>query len=189
MLWGSCVCAQSLQSSLTLYDPMDYSPTGSSVHGILSGKNTEVGCHARVGGFNHVQKSKVHVFKVKINVVSILRTTTIVVVLPLFATFFFCHFLPSSSFLFPRYLRINLNSTDITNLENKRRDQTNVPFYFNLARIPKSLWFLFLFCFADSFSELDHNQPLETELIIHMFFEIYWMNKRERKQLNCLPCS
>ena len=30
-----CVCAKSLQSCLTLCDPMDYSPPGSSVHGIL----------------------------------------------------------------------------------------------------------------------------------------------------------
>ena len=29
------VCAQSLQSCLTLYDPMDSSPTGSSVHGVV----------------------------------------------------------------------------------------------------------------------------------------------------------
>ena len=30
-----CVCAKSLQSCLTLCDPMDCSPPGSSVHGIL----------------------------------------------------------------------------------------------------------------------------------------------------------
>ena len=30
-----CVCAKSLQSCLTLWDPMDHSPLGSSVHGIL----------------------------------------------------------------------------------------------------------------------------------------------------------
>ena len=29
------LCAKSLQSFLTLYDPMDYSPSSSSVHGIL----------------------------------------------------------------------------------------------------------------------------------------------------------
>ena len=29
------LCAQSLQSCLTLCNPMDYSPPGSSVHGIL----------------------------------------------------------------------------------------------------------------------------------------------------------
>ena len=33
--FGLCVCAESLQSCLTLCDPMDYSPTGSSVHGIF----------------------------------------------------------------------------------------------------------------------------------------------------------
>ena len=54
-----------------------------------------------------------------------------------------------------------------------------MPFYFNLAAAAaaKSLQLEFPnpsdFCFADSFSELDHNQPLETELIIHMFSEIY----------------
>ena len=38
--WGiwSCMCAKSLQSCLTLYDPMDCSPPGSSVHGILQAK-------------------------------------------------------------------------------------------------------------------------------------------------------
>ena len=44
LLWG-CVCAQLLQSCLTLCDPMDYSPPGSSVHGIFLGKHIEVGCH------------------------------------------------------------------------------------------------------------------------------------------------
>ena len=33
-----CVCAESLQSCLTLCDPMDYSPAGSSVHGILQAR-------------------------------------------------------------------------------------------------------------------------------------------------------
>ena len=39
----TCVtcCAQSLQSCLTLWDPMDYSPPGSSVHGILLAKILE----------------------------------------------------------------------------------------------------------------------------------------------------
>ena len=31
--------------SATLWDPMDCSPPGSSVHGILQGKNIGVGCH------------------------------------------------------------------------------------------------------------------------------------------------
>ena len=33
------VCAQSLQSCLTLCNPMDYSLPGSSVHGILQARN------------------------------------------------------------------------------------------------------------------------------------------------------
>ena len=33
------------QSSPTLHDPMDCSPSGSSVHGIFPGKSTGVGCH------------------------------------------------------------------------------------------------------------------------------------------------
>ena len=35
------VCAKSLQSCLTLYDPMDCSPPGSSVHGILQARILE----------------------------------------------------------------------------------------------------------------------------------------------------
>ena len=34
------------QSCLTLCDPTDCSPPGSSVHGNSPGKNTGVGCHA-----------------------------------------------------------------------------------------------------------------------------------------------
>ena len=34
------------QSCLTLYNPMDHSLPGSSVHGIFPGKNTRVGCHS-----------------------------------------------------------------------------------------------------------------------------------------------
>ena len=37
--------AKSLQSCLTLCDPIDGSPPGSPVPGILPGKNTGVGCH------------------------------------------------------------------------------------------------------------------------------------------------
>ena len=33
------------QSCLSLCDPMDFSPLGSSVHGDSPGKNTEMGCH------------------------------------------------------------------------------------------------------------------------------------------------
>ena len=36
-----CVCAKSLQSWLTLSDPVDYSPPGSSVHGILQARTLE----------------------------------------------------------------------------------------------------------------------------------------------------
>ena len=36
-----CVCAESLQSCLTLYDHMDYSLPGSSVHGILQARILE----------------------------------------------------------------------------------------------------------------------------------------------------
>ena len=41
----TCVCLPA-QSCLTLCDPMDCSPPGSSVHGNSPGKNTGVGCHA-----------------------------------------------------------------------------------------------------------------------------------------------
>ena len=48
----SCVLAVCLvaQSRLTLFDPMDCSPQGSSVHGDSPGKNTGVGCHALLQG-------------------------------------------------------------------------------------------------------------------------------------------
>ena len=42
----ACVHAMLLQSCLTLCNPVDYSPLGSSLRGISSGKNTGVGCHA-----------------------------------------------------------------------------------------------------------------------------------------------
>ena len=35
------VCAKSLQSCLTLCDPMDYGPSGSSVHGVLQAEILE----------------------------------------------------------------------------------------------------------------------------------------------------
>ena len=38
------------QSCLTLCDPMDCSPSDSSVHGDSPGKNTGVGCHALLQG-------------------------------------------------------------------------------------------------------------------------------------------
>ena len=43
---AGCVhAAKSLQLCLTLCDPMDCSPPGSSVHGDFPGKNTGVSCH------------------------------------------------------------------------------------------------------------------------------------------------
>ena len=39
----------------TLYDPMDCSPSGSSVHGVSLGKNTGVGCHALLQGIFPIQ--------------------------------------------------------------------------------------------------------------------------------------
>ena len=40
------VCMLNHFSRVRLYAPMDCSQSGSSVHGILQGKNTRVGCHA-----------------------------------------------------------------------------------------------------------------------------------------------
>ena len=52
--------AKSLQSYPTLSDPMDCSPTGSSVHGASPGKNTGVGCHALLQGIFPTQGSNWH---------------------------------------------------------------------------------------------------------------------------------
>ena len=38
------------QLGLTLCNPMDYSPPGSSIHGDFPGKNTRVGCHVLFQG-------------------------------------------------------------------------------------------------------------------------------------------
>ena len=46
----ACKHAKSLQSCLTLCDPMDYSQPGSSVYGHSPDKNTGVGCHALLQG-------------------------------------------------------------------------------------------------------------------------------------------
>ena len=46
-LAGRC-WPQSLQSFLTLCDPMDCSSLGCSIFGILPGENTGVGCHVLV---------------------------------------------------------------------------------------------------------------------------------------------
>ena len=42
---GAAAAAKSLQSCPTLCDPIDGSPPGSPIPGILQGKNTGVGCH------------------------------------------------------------------------------------------------------------------------------------------------
>ena len=53
-----CVCASSVaQSCLTPCNPMDYSPPGSSVHGIFPGKNTAEGCHFLLQGIISTQGS------------------------------------------------------------------------------------------------------------------------------------
>ena len=46
------------QSCLTLCDPMDCSPPGSSLHGDSPGNNTEVGCHALLQGILPIQGLK-----------------------------------------------------------------------------------------------------------------------------------
>ena len=46
------------QSCLTIFDPMDCSPRGSSVHGGSPGKNTGVGCHALLQEIFPAQRSK-----------------------------------------------------------------------------------------------------------------------------------
>ena len=43
--WDCCCCLVA-QSCLTLCDPVDCSPPGSSVHGILQARVTGVGCHS-----------------------------------------------------------------------------------------------------------------------------------------------
>ena len=56
--WKEGVCAVLClvtQSHLTLCDPMDYSPPGSSVHGGSPGKNARVYCHAFLQGIFSTQ--------------------------------------------------------------------------------------------------------------------------------------
>ena len=53
-----CVCVLSLQSCLTLCDPMGCSPPGSSVHGDSPGKKSGVGGHALLQGAVLIQGSK-----------------------------------------------------------------------------------------------------------------------------------
>ena len=53
-----CVCEKSLQSCSTLCNPMDCSPPGSSVPGILQTRITEVCCHALLQGIFPAQGLK-----------------------------------------------------------------------------------------------------------------------------------
>ena len=50
------LCCLAAQSCLTLCDPMDCSPSGSSVHGDCPGKNTGVGYHALLQGIFPTQR-------------------------------------------------------------------------------------------------------------------------------------
>ena len=56
----TCMCAKSLQLCLTLYDATECSLPGSSVHGILPGKNTGVDCCALLQGIFTIQGSNPH---------------------------------------------------------------------------------------------------------------------------------
>ena len=52
--------AKVTQSCLTLCNPMNYSPSGSSVHGIFPGNNTGVACHSLLQGIFLIQGSNSH---------------------------------------------------------------------------------------------------------------------------------
>ena len=54
------LCGASLLSCLTLCNPMDCSPPGSSVHRDSPGKNTGMGCHALLQGIFPAQGSNLH---------------------------------------------------------------------------------------------------------------------------------
>ena len=56
-----CVRAQWLQPCPTLCDPMDCSPSGSSVHGDSPGKNTGMGCPALLQGIFPTQGLNPHI--------------------------------------------------------------------------------------------------------------------------------
>ena len=52
VFWNLNALCLVIQLCLTLWDPMDCSPPGSSVHGYCPGKNTGVGCHALLQGIS-----------------------------------------------------------------------------------------------------------------------------------------
>ena len=60
----ACMHAKSLQSCPALCDPMDCSPPGSSVHGILQAKNTGVDCHALLQGIFPTEGSNLRLFHI-----------------------------------------------------------------------------------------------------------------------------
>ena len=51
------LCCAKLEWCLTLCDPMNCSPPGSSVYGDSPGQNTGVGCHALLQGIFPIQRS------------------------------------------------------------------------------------------------------------------------------------
>ena len=53
----NCCCCLVSQFCLTLSDPMDCSPPGSSTHGDSPGKNTGVGCHVLLQAIFPTQES------------------------------------------------------------------------------------------------------------------------------------
>ena len=55
-LLAQCMCLVA-ESWLTLFDPMNCRPPGSSVHGDSPGKNTGMGCHALLQGIFSTQGS------------------------------------------------------------------------------------------------------------------------------------
>ena len=59
VLNGACACSVA-QSCLTLGDPIDCSPPGSSVHRDSPGQSTEVGCRALLQGIFSTQGSNLH---------------------------------------------------------------------------------------------------------------------------------
>ena len=63
ILVHACVCAQSLQSCLTLCDPTDCILPDFSVHRSSPGKNTGVGCHALLEGIFLTQGSNLHLLR------------------------------------------------------------------------------------------------------------------------------
>ena len=57
---GGALLLPVTKSCPTLCDPMDYSPPGSSVHGVFPGKNTGVGCHFLLQGIFPDQGLNLH---------------------------------------------------------------------------------------------------------------------------------